>query len=93
MTAGQASSLFLQLSRYRAFQIRILEIVAAIKLRKLINNEWLLVLAGIASVAFWSCATASTGHWRLGLDLVGWSVRTPLRNAIGRPRFPNAQPG
>ena len=30
----------------------ILEIVAAIKLRKLINNEWLLVLAGIASVAF-----------------------------------------
>src|SRR5438132_28539 len=30
----------------------ILEIVAAIKLRKLINNEWLLVLAGIASFAF-----------------------------------------
>jgi len=30
----------------------ILEIVAAIKLRKLITNEWMLVLAGIASVAF-----------------------------------------
>ena len=30
----------------------ILEIIAAIKLRKQINNEWLLVLAGIASVAF-----------------------------------------
>ena len=30
----------------------ILDIVAAIKLRKLITNEWMLVLAGIASVAF-----------------------------------------
>jgi uncharacterized membrane protein HdeD (DUF308 family) len=30
----------------------ILEIAAAIKLRKAITNEWLLVLAGIASVAF-----------------------------------------
>jgi uncharacterized membrane protein HdeD (DUF308 family) len=30
----------------------ILEIIAAIKLRKQISNEWLLVLAGIASVAF-----------------------------------------
>jgi uncharacterized membrane protein HdeD (DUF308 family) len=30
----------------------ILEIVAAIKLRKEINNEWLLILAGLASVAF-----------------------------------------
>jgi uncharacterized membrane protein HdeD (DUF308 family) len=30
----------------------ILEIIAAIKLRKIITNEWLLILAGIASVAF-----------------------------------------
>jgi uncharacterized membrane protein HdeD (DUF308 family) len=30
----------------------ILEIAAAIKLRKVVANEWLLVLAGIASVAF-----------------------------------------
>jgi len=30
----------------------ILEIAAAIKLRKVVTNEWLLVLAGIASVAF-----------------------------------------
>jgi uncharacterized membrane protein HdeD (DUF308 family) len=30
----------------------IMELVAAVRLRKLIANEWLLVLAGIASVAF-----------------------------------------
>jgi uncharacterized membrane protein HdeD (DUF308 family) len=30
----------------------ILEIAAAVKLRKVVTNEWLLVLAGIASVAF-----------------------------------------
>jgi uncharacterized membrane protein HdeD (DUF308 family) len=30
----------------------ILEIIAAIKLRKEIDNEWLLILAGLASVAF-----------------------------------------
>ena len=30
----------------------IMELVAAVRLRKIINNEWLLVLAGIASVAF-----------------------------------------
>ena len=29
-----------------------MELVAAVRLRKIINNEWLLVLAGIASVAF-----------------------------------------
>jgi uncharacterized membrane protein HdeD (DUF308 family) len=30
----------------------ILEIIAAIKLRKIISNEWFLVLAGVASLAF-----------------------------------------
>ncbi len=30
----------------------IMELVAAVRLRKIINNEWLLVLAGIASVVF-----------------------------------------
>jgi uncharacterized membrane protein HdeD (DUF308 family) len=35
-----------------AIVIGIIEIVAAVQLRKVITNEWLLVLAGIASVAF-----------------------------------------
>jgi len=30
----------------------LMELVAAVRLRKIINNEWLLVLAGIASVVF-----------------------------------------
>jgi len=30
----------------------VMELVAAVRLRKIITNEWLLVLAGIASVAF-----------------------------------------
>lgn len=30
----------------------VMEIVAAVKLRKVITNEWLLILAGVASVAF-----------------------------------------
>jgi len=30
----------------------IMELMAAVRLRKIINNEWLLVLAGIASVVF-----------------------------------------
>ena len=30
----------------------VMELVAAVRLRKIINNEWLLVLAGIASVVF-----------------------------------------
>jgi uncharacterized membrane protein HdeD (DUF308 family) len=35
-----------------AIVIGIIEIVAAVQLRKVITNEWLLILAGIASVAF-----------------------------------------
>jgi uncharacterized membrane protein HdeD (DUF308 family) len=35
-----------------AIVIGIIEIVAAVQLRKVIANEWLLILAGFASVAF-----------------------------------------
>jgi uncharacterized membrane protein HdeD (DUF308 family) len=41
----------------------VLEIAAAIRLRELINNEWLLILAGIVSVAFgvWLIARPEAG--------------------------------
>ena len=41
----------------------VLEIAAAIRLREVINNEWLLILAGIVSVAFgvWLIARPEAG--------------------------------
>ncbi len=44
-----------------------LEIAAAIRLRKEINNEWLLLLSGLASVAFGVLIAARPGAGALGL--------------------------
>jgi len=35
-----------------AIMTGVMDLVAAVRLRKIITNEWLLILAGIASVAF-----------------------------------------
>ena len=45
----------------------VLEIVAAIRLRKEIKNEWMLILAGLASVVFGLVLTARPGLGALSL--------------------------
>jgi uncharacterized membrane protein HdeD (DUF308 family) len=45
----------------------VLEIVAAIRLRKEIDNEWLLLVAGLVSVAFGVLLAARPGAGALGL--------------------------
>lgn len=49
---GITALAFLVLIASWAIVTGIIEIVAAIRLRKVIDNEWLLVLAGLASLAF-----------------------------------------
>jgi uncharacterized membrane protein HdeD (DUF308 family) len=50
-----------------AFITGIVEVVAAIELRKVISNEWLLALAGIASIAFGVIAAIFPGDGALAL--------------------------
>jgi uncharacterized membrane protein HdeD (DUF308 family) len=45
----------------------VLEIAAAIALRKELSNEWLLVLAGVLSIAFGVCVAAFPGAGALSL--------------------------
>lgn len=45
----------------------VLEIAAAIRLRKVVSNEWLMVLAGVVSVAFGIFVFASPGAGALAL--------------------------
>jgi uncharacterized membrane protein HdeD (DUF308 family) len=54
----------------------VMEIVAAVKLRKVITNEWLLVLAGIASVAFGFILLFQPGVGALALIwwIAAWAV-------------------
>jgi uncharacterized membrane protein HdeD (DUF308 family) len=58
----------------------ILEVVAAVQLRKLIENEWLLVLGGIASVAFGVIVALQPGAgalamvWLIGAYAIAFGV-------------------
>jgi uncharacterized membrane protein HdeD (DUF308 family) len=54
----------------------VMEIVAAVRLRKVITNEWLLVLAGIASVAFGFILLFQPGVGALALIwwIAAWAV-------------------
>jgi uncharacterized membrane protein HdeD (DUF308 family) len=54
----------------------VMEIVAAVRLRKVITNEWLLVLAGIASVAFGLILLFQPGAGALALIwwIAAWAV-------------------
>ena len=58
----------------------IMEIVAAIRLRKVITNEWLLVMAGVASVGFgvllllWPGAGALAMLWWIGAFSIVFGV-------------------
>jgi uncharacterized membrane protein HdeD (DUF308 family) len=54
----------------------VMELVAAVRLRKIITNEWLLVLAGIASVAFGVILLFQPGAGALALIwlIAAWAV-------------------
>jgi len=58
----------------------VLEIVAAVRLREIISNEWLLVLAGLVSVAFgvWLIAQPERGTiavlWMIGTYAIVFGV-------------------
>jgi uncharacterized membrane protein HdeD (DUF308 family) len=62
----------------------VLEIAAAIRLRELIQNEWLLILAGIVSVAFgvWLIARPDAGAlavlWAIGIYAIVFGVLVVL---------------
>ena len=62
----------------------VLEIVAAIRLREVLKNEWLLILAGIVSVAFgvWLIARPEAGAlavlWAIGIYAILFGVLVVL---------------
>lgn len=75
----------------------VMEIIAAIQLRKVITDEWLLILAGVLSIIFgtvllvWPGAGALALLWVIGIAsvaigilLIGLSVRLKsLKNRLG----------
>ena len=63
-----------------------LEIAAAIRLRKVITGEWLLVLSGIASVALGVMLIFFPGTRRAGGGSLDRRLRAGLRRAVDSPR-------
>jgi uncharacterized membrane protein HdeD (DUF308 family) len=57
----------------RAFIVGLLELIAAVRLRRVIDNEWLLVLGGLVSIAFAVAVFISPGAGALAITwLIGW---------------------
>jgi uncharacterized membrane protein HdeD (DUF308 family) len=57
----------------RAFILGVLHLVASVRLRRVIDNEWLLVLAGVVSIAFALAVVIAPGAGALAITwLIGW---------------------
>jgi uncharacterized membrane protein HdeD (DUF308 family) len=69
----------------------VMELVAAVRLRKIVTNEWLLMLAGIASIAFGVILLLQPAAGALALIwlIATWAVC--VRNSADRPRVSDAK--
>ena len=69
----------------------ILEIVAAIQLRRVIADEWMLILGGLLSICLWRSAVRLPASGCCECDLVDRHLRHRLRNLGDYLRLPPAQ--
>jgi hypothetical protein len=68
----------------------VLEVVAAIRLRDVIRNEWWLVASGVLSVIFGLLLVVAPGAGALALGLLDRRLRHHLRRAARGPGLPVA---